>query len=117
MHSTETVPPLTCQVAATAFGGVRRAAVCRELTKTYEEIVRGPLDELVTWAAGEPRGEICVVVGGAEPVQAVAQDLVPEVLARADAGERLKDAVSAVAEATGVVKRDLYAAALAARGR
>jgi len=49
-------------------------------------------------------------------VQAEVHDLVPEVLARADSGERLKDAVAAVAEATGVGKRDLYAAALAARG-
>ncbi len=107
----------TLEAMATAFGGDRSAAVCRELTKTYEEIVRAPLDELVAWAASEPRGEICVVVGGAPPVQAVAADLVPEVLARADAGERLKDAVSAVAESTGVAKRDLYAAALAARSR
>ena len=106
----------TLAAMATAFGQDRPAAVCRELTKTYEEIVRGPLGDLVAWAQGEVRGEICVVVGGAKPVQAEARDLVREVLARADAGERLKDAVAAVAGATGVGKRDLYAAALAARG-
>ena len=106
----------TLAAMATAFGQDRPAAVCRELTKTYEEIVRGPLCDLVDWAEAEVRGEICVVVGGAQPVQAEAHDLVPEVLARADAGERLKDAVAAVAEATGVGKRDLYAAALEARG-
>lgn len=101
-----------------AFGAARPAAVCRELTKTYEEVVRGPLSELVTWAEGEVRGEVAVVVAGA-PIEAPAamSDLTTEVLARADAGERLKDAVAAVAEATGVAKRELYAAALAARGR
>lgn len=101
-----------------AFGGQRPAAVCRELTKTYEEVVRGPLEELLTWADGEVRGEVAVVVAGApvEPPAAMA-DLTAEVLARADAGERLKEAVAAVAEATGVAKRELYAAALAARGR
>ncbi|HEY3437164.1 MAG TPA: 16S rRNA (cytidine(1402)-2'-O)-methyltransferase [Actinotalea sp.] len=108
----------TLAAMAVAFGGSRQAAVCRELTKTYEEVVRGSLDELATWATGEVRGEIAVVVAGAPPrVQAPVADLAVEVLARADAGERLKEAVAAVADATGVPKRDLYAAALAARGR
>ncbi len=107
----------TLEAMAAAFGHERPAAVCRELTKTYEEVVRGPLGELATWARSEPRGEICVVVGGAQPVQAQVGDLLPQVLARADAGERLKDAVAAVAEASGVHKRELYEAALAARGR
>jgi 16S rRNA (cytidine1402-2'-O)-methyltransferase len=98
-----------------AFGGDRPAAVCRELTKTYEEVRRGPLSELVAWAQGEVRGEIAVVVGGAPRVAASVGDLVPEVLARADAGERLKDVVAEVAQAAGVSKRDLYAAALAGR--
>ncbi|HQY33230.1 16S rRNA (cytidine(1402)-2'-O)-methyltransferase [Actinotalea sp.] len=101
-----------------AFGAQRPAAVCRELTKTYEEVVRGGLGELATWASGEVRGEIVVVVGGApDGPTATVGELVAEVLARTDAGERLKEAVAGVAEATGVVKRDLYAAALAARGR
>ncbi len=107
----------TLAAMATAFGRQRPAAVCRELTKTYEEVVRGPLGELAEWATSEPRGEICVVVGGAQPVQAEVADLVPQVLARADAGERLKEAVAAVAEAGGVHKRELYEAALAARAR
>lgn len=108
----------TLAAMADAFGRDRRAAVCRELTKTYEEVVRGPLSELATWAAGEVRGEVVVVVEGAGiPAQAAMADLTAEVLARADGGERLKDAVAAVAEATGVAKRDLYAAALAAKQR
>jgi 16S rRNA (cytidine1402-2'-O)-methyltransferase len=100
-----------------AFGPDRRAAVCRELTKTYEEVLRDSLAGLVAWSrAGEVRGEIVVVVAGSERAQLSTADLVAEVLARADAGERLKEAVAEVATAAGVAKRDLYAAALAARG-
>jgi 16S rRNA (cytidine1402-2'-O)-methyltransferase len=102
---------------AEAFGAERGAAVCRELTKTYEEVVRLPLGELAGWAAGtEVRGEISVVVAGAPPRAAVAvEDLVGEVLARVDAGERLKEAVAEVAAAGGAPKRELYAAAVAHR--
>jgi 16S rRNA (cytidine1402-2'-O)-methyltransferase len=108
----------TLAAMADAFGADRQGAVCRELTKTYEEVVRGPLSELVDWAGGEVRGEVVVVVAGAPARRAVPlQDLTTEVLVRADAGERLKEAVAAVAEAGGVTKRELYAAALAARGR
>ncbi|HWS59081.1 MAG TPA: 16S rRNA (cytidine(1402)-2'-O)-methyltransferase [Actinotalea sp.] len=108
----------TLAAMARVLGPDRPAAVCRELTKTYEEVVRGGLGELAAWAQGPVRGEVVVVVGGAiDGPTASVGELVAEVLARADGGERLKDAVTAVAEATGVVKRDLYAAALAARGR
>ncbi len=105
---------------AEAFGADRRAAVCRELTKTYEEVRRDTLAGLAAWAAsGEVRGEIVVVVGGAPERAAGADlgDLVVRVLARADAGTRLKDAVAEVAAETGAAKRELYQAALAARGR
>jgi 16S rRNA (cytidine1402-2'-O)-methyltransferase len=108
----------TLAAMVAAFGPDRPAAVCRELTKTYEEVVRGPLVELAAWAAsGDPRGEIVLVVGGATQHTPSVAGLVPEVLARVDVGERLKDVVAEVAEATGVVKRELYAAALAARAR
>ncbi len=105
---------------AQAFGPERRAAVCRELTKTYEEVRRDTLGGLAAWAAaGEMRGEIVVVVAGAPDrmVGAVPGDLVARVLARVDAGERLKDAVAAVAGEAGAGKRDLYEAAAAARAR
>ncbi len=102
-----------------AFGADRPAAVCRELTKTYEEVRRGPVADLAAWARdGQVRGEIVVVVGGAGgPAKVSTADLVAEVLSRADAGERLKDVVAEVATAAGMPKRDLYAAALAARTR
>ncbi|MPV88057.1 16S rRNA (cytidine(1402)-2'-O)-methyltransferase [Georgenia ruanii] len=98
---------------AQAFGADRAAAVCRELTKTYEEVRRGPLAELVAWAQDGVRGEITVVVAGAPPVAARAEDHVEEVLALADGGARLKDAAAAVAAQTGLGKRELYQAALA----
>jgi 16S rRNA (cytidine1402-2'-O)-methyltransferase len=101
---------------ADAFGAQRPAAVCRELTKTYEEVRRGGLGELATWAADGVRGEVTVVVAGAEPPPpADTADLVIAVLARVEAGERLKDATGAVAQDHGVVRRDLYQAVLDAR--
>lgn len=102
---------------AEAFGGARPAAVARELTKTYEEVRRGSLDELVAWAEeGEVLGEVVIVVAGAAPVQARAEDLVDEVLARAAAGERLKTAAKEVARShTGVGASELYDLALRRR--
>jgi 16S rRNA (cytidine1402-2'-O)-methyltransferase len=106
---------LTLAAMSEAFGAERLAAVCRELTKTYEEVRRGPLAGLVTWAAGEVRGEITVVVAGAPVVTADPATALAAVQARVVAGERLKDAVAAVAGPAGLPKRELYAAALAAR--
>ncbi|WP_166850340.1 16S rRNA (cytidine(1402)-2'-O)-methyltransferase [Isoptericola sp. BMS4] len=111
----------TLRAMADVLGGDRPAAVCRELTKTFEETLRGPLADLAAEAeeraaAGDGlRGEICVVVGGAPTTTPSVEDLVGEVLSRVEAGERMKAAVAEVAAAAGVPKRDLYAAALAAR--
>jgi 16S rRNA (cytidine1402-2'-O)-methyltransferase len=107
----------TLAAAVTVLGPDRRAAVCRELTKKYEEILRGPLSELAAWAQeGAVRGEITVVLAGAAPTDAPpVESLVDAVAERVADGERLKDAVAAVAGAAGVGKRDLYEAALAAR--
>jgi len=101
-----------------AFGPDRPAAVCRELTKTYEEVRRGPLRELAAWAAGEVRGEIVVVVGGATRPAAGGDltDLVAQVRARVDAGERLKDVAREVAAAAGLTTRTVYEAALPPAG-
>lgn len=104
----------TLAAMAEAFGGDRSAAVARELTKTYEEIRRGTLDELVAWAeADEVLGEVVIVVAGAEPAAASAEDLVELVLARAADGARLKDAAKEVARGhAGVGASELYDLAL-----
>lgn len=101
---------------AEVFGAERKAAVARELTKTYEEVLRGQLAELRDWAAGtEVRGEIVVVVAGSTGTVRSAADQVAAVLELAGQGMRLKDAVAAVAETSAVSKRELYAAVLEAR--
>jgi 16S rRNA (cytidine1402-2'-O)-methyltransferase len=102
--------------AAEVLGPERRTAVCRELTKTYEEVVRGGLGELAAWAVEGARGEITVVVEGAQPVSADPVDLVDEVEELVADGIRLKDACAQVAaRAGGVSRRELYDAVLAAR--
>lgn len=98
-----------------AFGADRRAAVCRELTKTYEEVRRGTLEELVAWAEEGVRGEITVVVAGAERKVPSIEEAVAGIRARVEAGERLKDVAADVASATGLSKKALYDASLAAR--
>jgi len=103
----------TLALAAEVLGPDRRAAVCRELTKTYEEVRRGSLDELAAWAADGVRGEITVVLSGAEPRQEQDVDaLVEEVRRLAGDGMRLKDAAAQVAQSSGVSKKTLYDAAV-----
>ena len=98
---------------AEVLGGDRRAALCRELTKDYEEVRRGTLGELAE-GADSILGEVTIVVAGYER-SARAEDHVGAVLALAAEGMRLKDAAAEVAAATGARKNDLYKAALAAR--
>jgi 16S rRNA (cytidine1402-2'-O)-methyltransferase len=100
---------------ADAFGPQRPAAVCRELTKTYEEVRRGGLAELADWAADGVKGEITVVVGGATARATSVEEVLPGIQARVAAGERLKDVCADVAAQTGLSKKALYDAALAAR--
>jgi 16S rRNA (cytidine1402-2'-O)-methyltransferase len=99
------------------FGAERRIAICRELTKTYEEVIRGTVGELLLWAeANEIRGEIAVVLGGApEQAPGTPEDHVAAVNELVSQGIRLKEAVAAVAEDVRVSKRELYSAVLAAR--
>lgn len=103
----------TLQAMADTFGGDRAAAVCRELTKTYEEVRRGPLADLVAWAGEQVRGEITVVVAGAPAGPGDPEAALREVRERVAAGERLKDACKAVAARTGIASKELYAAATA----
>lgn len=101
--------------ARSAFGDDRRAAVSRELTKTWEETRRGTLAELAGWAAAGVRGEITVVVAGAAPAAVSIEDALPLVAERVAAGEPFSAAVAAVAADAGLPRKSLYAAALAAR--
>lgn len=106
---------------AESLGGQRRAALCRELTKLHEEIRRGTLDELASSAAAGVRGEVTLVVAGADGDPAAAdgaQDLdtqVAEVARLVAAGGGTKDAVAEVAGRSGGSKRVLYQAVLDAR--
>lgn len=97
---------------AAVFGAGRAAAVCRELTKTYEEIRRGPLGELAVWAReSEPRGEITVVVAGAPDEPAERPDdeqLRAEVAEREATGMSRRDAIQAVADEHGLRKKEVY---------
>lgn len=108
----------TLVAMAEAFGDERRAAVCRELTKTYEEVKRGSLKELAEWAADGVRGEITVVVEGAPEKSAGdlgPEELVRRVRVREEAGERRKEAIAAVAADAGLPKRDVFDAVVAAK--
>ena len=103
---------------ADGLGTDRPAAVCRELTKPYEEVVRGDLGELATWAAGGVRGEVTLVVGGADPAGTVPSRLaeaVFEVGALVAAGAKTSAAVAQVAVTSHLPRRELYQAVLAAR--
>jgi 16S rRNA (cytidine1402-2'-O)-methyltransferase len=101
---------------AAAFGADRPAAVCRELTKTYEDVRRASLGELVTWAESGVRGEVTLVVGGAVADEyGGTADLAALVADRVSRGESRKTAIAAVAAELGVPKKAVYAAVLDAK--
>lgn len=104
--------PETLADAATILGGKRLVAVCRELTKTYEEVRRGTLEEIAKWAAEGVRGEITVVLDAAGEQEADIESLLAQVDALVDSGVRLKDACKQAAAGTAVSNRELYQAAL-----
>ncbi len=95
------------------FGADRAAAVCRELTKTYEEVRRGSLGELAAWATdGETRGEITLVVAGAvaAPAERPGDDELRAAVAQREAvGVTRRDAIAEVATEYNLKKRDVYA--------
>jgi 16S rRNA (cytidine1402-2'-O)-methyltransferase len=97
------------EAMAEAFGGDRAAAVCRELTKTHEEVARGTLFELVAWAGEGVRGEVTIVVaGGRRTTSTEPDDLLAAVAAAEAGGLSRKDAIAAVAKSAGVPKREVY---------
>ena len=100
----------TLEAMATAFGADRAAAVCRELTKTHEEVRRGPLAELAAWAADGVRGEVTLVVAGAEAgeVSTSPEDLRGRVAELEAQGRSRKEAIAETARAAGVPKREVY---------
>ncbi|KAB7759957.1 16S rRNA methyltransferase [Mycolicibacterium phlei DSM 43239 = CCUG 21000] len=102
--------------AVEVLGADRCAVVCRELTKTHEEVVRGTLGELADWAADGVLGEITVVLAGAEP-KADLDSLVAEVEELVEDGMRVKDACARVVAAHpgAPSRRELYDAVLRAR--
>jgi 16S rRNA (cytidine1402-2'-O)-methyltransferase len=104
---------------AAAFGPEREAAVCRELTKTYEQVRRGTLAELAAWAEPGVRGEITIVVSGAIALAAAADPLAwaASVADLEAAGQPRRSAIEAVARAAGQPKRLVYDAVVAAKRR
>lgn len=105
----------TLEVMAEVLGAGRQAAMCRELTKTYEEVRRATLGELAAATAAGALGEIVLVVAGGQSVQADPRDAARQALALADAGQRLKTAAAEVARQSGLRPNEVYRAALALR--
>jgi len=105
-HRTE----VTLRAMAEAWGEDRAAAVCRELTKTHEEVRRGPLADLVAWAAEGVRGEVTIVVEGTSgpAVPTDETSLRAAVQEREDRGMSRKESIVEVARLAGVPKREVY---------
>jgi len=103
----------TLQAMVEAFGSDRRAALCRELTKTHEEVVRDTLGGLVAWVEGQEhgvRGEVTLVVEGGKPAEFDDDGLRRLVSAAEARGLTRKDAIVEVAQSTGVRRRAVYEA-------
>ena len=99
-------------VLADGLGGDRRIAICRELTKHFEEVLRGSIDDLRDRIADRTlKGEIVVVIDKGDAVETDAETL-DDALRQALVGQSVKDAAAMVAAATGLPKRQVYQAAL-----
>lgn len=94
--------------AVLELGALRLATVSRELTKKFEHTERGTLEHLVEWAKSEPKGEMVLVIAGAEVAAVQVSDLVEQVLALLADGAKLKEAVAEIAASAGASKSDLY---------
>jgi len=105
--------------AIAVLGPDRQASICREMTKTYEETIRGALSELLQWARSrEILGEITLVIAGFDPALRThtPEDLIELVLARESQGESRKEAIAEVAKATGLAKREVFDVMVAYKG-
>ena len=102
---------------AEVFGAQRRAVLCRELTKTHEEVRRATLGALVEATAASVLGEVVIVVAGAPAAPADPRAGAQEALELADGGMRLKAAAAQVAERVGLRPNQVYRAALSLRDR
>ena len=100
---------------AEVLGGRRPAALCRELTKTHEQVLRAPLAELAQATADGVLGEVVLVVAGAEPAPASPEDAARRALALAETGMRLKAAAAQAAGEAGLRPNEVYRAALELR--
>jgi 16S rRNA (cytidine1402-2'-O)-methyltransferase len=111
----------TLTAMAEAFGADRRGAVCRELTKTHEEVRRAGLADLAAWAADGVRGEVTLVLEGADAdvidVPTDAASLAALVASEEAVGSSRKEAIADVARRAGLPKREVYDAVVAAKER
>jgi len=101
---------------AEAFGEDRTGAICREMSKQYEEVVRGSITDLITWASSkEILGEITVVLEGFDPGsrEFSVDQLIKLVLDQEERGEGRKEAIALVAKENGVSKRVVFDAMVA----
>ena len=108
----------TISVARNILGSERKAAICREMTKTYEETVRGTLSELDTWAnSKEILGEITIVISGAEAgAKSATQDEIVKLVSQLESvGMERKEAISQVAKELDLPKREVFDAMVAAK--
>ena len=91
------------------FGQDRRIAICRELTKTYEEVIRGTLAQAKLWAQGEILGEIVIVLEGSQPISITDESVwIEDIAARVAIGYSQKDAIAEVARSLRIPKREVY---------
>jgi 16S rRNA (cytidine1402-2'-O)-methyltransferase len=98
--------------AASVLGPERKASVSRELTKKFEHTERGKLADLIQWAKSEPKGEMVLVISGADAAVIDIEELARKAVSLAASGLRLKEACSDLAKEYGASSSAIYSAAL-----
>jgi 16S rRNA (cytidine1402-2'-O)-methyltransferase len=108
----------TLEVAKATLGGERKAALCREMTKTYEETVRGDISSIEAWSKSkEILGEITIVISGAVEgaKESSQQEIIEQVRKLESVGMDRKEAIAAVATELDLPKREVFDAMVAAK--